>query len=199
MHMVFFKRLEKSSCQSDHFCESYTKKRKSPYCHFGTPNLLEPTYIVHFWSDLGKIKPKNLENTSEYIQKGLSRWSTLVLTLLIVYPGLFRDAYARMPTRRYSVILNNLSSRIDPHSRERPFNHSLMCFHHIWDSFFSEPTRNPLFTYLESFEKKWLKSAFLVGFGQNKAQKSRKHAKIYPWESFSGVWVHLGWKLGFGA
>ena len=124
-----------------------------------------------------------------------------------------RGAWARMHTRQHFVILTSfeLQNRPRPKKKERPF-HSFLC---AFSSFlgFILPKTDQICTFYANLVQKMtifeafgkfslkngVKSAFLVGFRQNKAQKWWKHVKICLKRSFSGVWVHLGPKSVSGA
>ena len=166
---------------------------------------------MHFWSVWGKIKPRNDENTSKYVSKGLSGWSWPILALTTA-PRLLPEVLGLGCTRdSISSFWPLSSSRIDPDPHERPY-HSFLCVFSSFLGFILPKTdQNCTFyanlvqkmTIFEAFGKFWLKngvkSALLVGFRQNKAQKWWKHVKICLKRSFSGVWVHLGPKSVSGA
>ena len=125
-----------------------------------------------------------------------------------------RGAWAPMHTRQHFVILTSfeLQNRPRPPPHERRF-HSFLCVFFLPSLGFILPKTDQNCTFygnlvqkmtiFETFGKFWLKndvkSAFLVGFRQNKAQKWWKHVKICLKRSFSGVWVHLGPKSVSGA
>ena len=122
-----------------------------------------------------------------------------------------RGAWARMHTRQHFVILTSFELQNRPRPPRKTFSLIFMCFFIISGFYLPKYDQNCTFyanlvqkmTIFEAFGKFWLengvKSAFLVGFRQNKAQKWWKHVKICLKRFFSGVWVHLGPKSVSGA
>ena len=94
-----------------------------------------------------------------------------------------RGAWARMHTRQHFVILTSFELQNRPRPPRKTFSLIFMCFFIISGLYFAQNRPDLHFlckfsekmTIFEAFGKFWLKngvkSAFLVGFRQNKAQK----------------------------
>ena len=104
---------------------------------------------MHFWSNLGKIKPRNEKNRCILGLERLILGSEVILELKI---WIFHH-FGGWSSDRYEGSLNlfyasetDFGPRWTQISEKDFFRHVLTCFHHFWALFCLKPTRNALFT-----------------------------------------------------